>query len=101
MLMTYLLDWNLILNYVQTILLFSQLLKQKTKCQWSNKWPWCDFQMDIKLENVIQSRPKKPRARAIVLCKKSNITHPTIYFNNVQVQRANQQKLFCIIRDGK
>ena len=33
--------------------------------------------------------------------KKSNITHPIIYSNNVQEQRTNQQKHFSIILDGK
>ena len=33
--------------------------------------------------------------------KNSNINHPIIYFNNVQVQRANQQKHLGIILDKK
>ena len=33
--------------------------------------------------------------------KNSNITHPVIYFNNVQVQRANQQKHLGIILDER
>ena len=55
--------------------------------------------MGIQLENVIQSRP-------IILTKKktkknSNITHPIIYFNNFQPQRADQQKHLGIIFDEK
>ena len=36
--------------------------------------------------------PKKPAREVLFSRKNSNITHPNIYFNNVQVQRANQKK---------
>ena len=45
--------------------------------------------------------PKKPMQEVLFSRKNSNITHPTIYFNNVQVQRANQQKHLGIILDDK
>ena len=45
--------------------------------------------------------PKKPAQEVLFSRKNSNITHPTIYFNNVQVQRANQQKHLGIILDDK
>ena len=47
------------------------------------------------------SDPKKPAQEVLFSRKNSNITHPTIYFNNVQVQRANQQKHLGIILDDK
>ena len=31
----------------------------------------------------------------------SNMAHPVIYFNNIQVQRANRQKYLSIILDEK
>ena len=34
--------------------------------------------------------PKKPAQEVLFSRKNSNITHPIIYFNNVQVQRVNQ-----------
>ena len=52
------------LDYLQMILLFSQLLKVKKK---------------------------------LPVRTSSNITHPIIYFNNVQVQKANQQKHLDIL----
>ena len=45
--------------------------------------------------------PKKPAQEVLFSRKNSNITHPIIYFNNVQVQRANQQKHLGIILDEK
>ena len=36
--------------------------------------------------------PKKPRKRYCSLEKNLNVTHRIIYFNNVLVQRANEQK---------
>ena len=58
--------------------------------------------MGFLLENVIKPRSQKTRAKCIVFWKKnSNITHRIIYFNNVQVQRANQQKHLVIIFDEK
>ena len=38
----------------------------------------------------------------LLFCRtNSSITHPIIYFNNVQVQKANQQKHLDIILDEK
>ena len=45
--------------------------------------------------------PKKPAQEVLFSRKNLNITHPIIYFNNVQVQRANQQKHLGIIFDEK
>ena len=45
--------------------------------------------------------PNKPAQEVLFSRKNSNITHPIIYFNNVQVQRANQQKHLGIILDEK
>ena len=45
--------------------------------------------------------PGKPAQEVLFSRKNSNITHPIIHFNNVQVQRANQQKHLGIILDGK
>ena len=45
--------------------------------------------------------PKKPVQKVLLSRKNSNISHPIIYFNNVQVQRANQQKHLGIILDEK
>ena len=45
--------------------------------------------------------PNKPTQEVLFSRKNSNITHPIIYFNNVQVQRANQQKHSGITLDGK
>ena len=42
---------------------------------------------------------KKPAQKILFSRKNSNITHPTIHFNNVQVQRANQQRHLGIILD--
>ena len=46
--------------------------------------------MSIQLKNVVQSRTQKTRARGVQEVR-----------NNVQVQRANQQKHLGIILDGK
>ena len=41
--------------------------------------------------------PKKHAQEVLFSTKNSNMAHAVIYFNNVQVQRANQQKrLLCI-----
>ena len=45
--------------------------------------------------------PKKPAHEVLFSRKNLNITHPIIYFINVQVQRANQQKHLGIIFDEK
>ena len=45
--------------------------------------------------------PGKPAQEVLFSRKNSNITHPIIHFNNVQVQRANQQKHLGIILDEK
>ena len=45
--------------------------------------------------------PKKPTQEVLFSRKNSNITHPIIYFNNVHLQRANQQKHLGIIFDEK
>ena len=42
---------------------------------------------------------KKLAQKILFSRKNSNITHPTIHFNNVQVQRANQQRHLGIILD--
>ena len=57
---------------------------------WAYKWKM-SFNLDSKkhAQEVLFSR------------KNSNITSPIIYFNNVQVQRANQQKHLGIILDDK
>ena len=47
------------------------------------------------------SVPKKPAKEVLLSRKNSNITHPIIYYNNVQVQRADQQKHLGIIIDEK
>ena len=44
---------------------------------------------------------KNPRKRYYSLEKNSNIIHLIIHFNNVQVQRANQQRHLSIILDEK
>ena len=49
---------------------------------------------------MIQST-KKPAQEVLFSRKNSNITHPIIHFNNVQVQRANQQRHLGIILDEK
>ena len=41
--------------------------------------------------------PKKPTQEVLFSRKNSNITHPIIHFNNVEVQRANQQRHLGII----
>ena len=43
--------------------------------------------------------PNKPAQEVLFSRKNSNITHPIIHFNNVQVQRANQQRHLGIILD--
>ena len=45
--------------------------------------------------------PKKPVQKVLLSRKNSNISHPIIYFNNVQVQKPNQQKHLSIILDEK
>ena len=45
--------------------------------------------------------PKKPAQEVLFSRKNSNITPPIIHFNNVQVQRANQQRHLGIILDEK
>ena len=45
--------------------------------------------------------PNKPTQEVLFSRKNSNITYPIIYFNNVQVQRANQQKHSGITLDEK
>ena len=45
--------------------------------------------------------PGKPAQEVLFSRKNSNITHPIIHFNNVQVQRANQQRHLGIILDEK
>ena len=45
--------------------------------------------------------PKKPGQEVLFSRKSSNITDPIIHFNNVQVQRANQQRHLGIILDEK
>ena len=50
---------------------------------------------------TFQSRPKNPAQEVLFSGKDSNITHPIIYFDNVQVQRANQQKNLGKILDEK
>ena len=45
--------------------------------------------------------PKKPAQEVLFSRKNSNISHPIIHFNNVQVQRANQQRHLGIILDEK
>ena len=42
-----------------------------------------------------------PDAKGLFSRENSNITHPTMYFNNVQVHRANQQKHLGINLDDK
>ena len=44
---------------------------------------------------------KKPTQEVLFSRKNSNITHPIIHFNNVQVQGANQQRHLGIILDEK
>ena len=58
--------------------------------KWAYKWKM-SFNPD----------PKKPAQEVLFSRKNSNITHPIIYFNNVQVQRVNQQKYLGIILDDK
>ena len=41
--------------------------------------------------------PNKPAQEVLFSRKNSNITHPIIHFNNVQVQRANHQRHLGII----
>ena len=43
--------------------------------------------------------PKKPAQEILFSRKNANITHPIIHFNNVHVQRANQQRHLGIIID--
>ena len=57
---------------------------------WAYKWKM-SFNLD----------PKKHAQEILFSRKNSNITSPIIYFNNVQVQRANQQKHLGIILDDK
>ena len=45
--------------------------------------------------------PNKPTQEVLFPRKNSNIAHPIIYFNNVQVKRANRQKHLDIIFDEK
>ena len=45
--------------------------------------------------------PKKSAQKVLLSRKNSNISHPIIYFNNDQVQRANQQKHLGIILHKK
>ena len=45
--------------------------------------------------------PKNPEQDLLFSRKIANITYPIIYFNNVQVQRANQQKHLSTILDQK
>ena len=45
--------------------------------------------------------PKNPRKRYYSVEKNSNTTYPIISFNNVQIQRRNQQKPLGIILDEK
>ena len=45
--------------------------------------------------------PQRPTQEVLFSRKNSNITHPIIHFNNVQVQRANQQRHLGIIFDEK
>ena len=45
--------------------------------------------------------PKNPLTKNCSLEKNSNIIHPIIYFNDVLVQRANQQKHLGIVLDEK
>ena len=45
--------------------------------------------------------PNKSTQEVLFSRKNSNITHPIIHFNNVQVQRANQQRHLGIILDEK
>ena len=59
-----------------------------------SKWAY-DWKMSFNPD------PKKPVQEVLFFRKNSNITHPIIYFNNVQVQRANQQKHLVIILDKK
>ena len=87
---------------MQTKLLFSQMLTTKRKVpvieqtdldmtsRWAYNWKM-SFNTDHKnsAQDVLFSR------------KNSNMTHPVIYFNNIQVQRANRQKRLRIILDEK
>ena len=45
--------------------------------------------------------PGKPAQEVLFSRKNSNISHPIIHCNNVQVQRANQQRHLGIILDKK
>ena len=45
--------------------------------------------------------PKKPAQEVLFSGKISNITHPIIHFNNILVQRANQQRHLRIILHEK
>ena len=45
--------------------------------------------------------PRKPAHEVLFFRKTSNITHPIIHFDNVQVQRTNQQRHLGIILDEK
>ena len=45
--------------------------------------------------------PRKSAKEVLFSRKNSNITHPVIHFNNVQVQRPNQQRHLGIILDEK
>ena len=59
-----------------------------------SKWE-CNWKMSFNPD------PKKPAQEVLLSGRSSNITHPNIYFNYDQVQRANQQKHLDIILDGK
>ena len=49
------------------------------------------------LKMSVNPDPNKPLKEVLFSRKNSNIIHPIIYFNNVQVQRAIQQKHLGII----
>ena len=59
-----------------------------------SKWS-CNWKMSFNPD------PKKPAQEVLFSRKNLNITHPIIYFNNVQVQKPNQQKHLGIILDEK
>ena len=50
-----------------------------------SKWE-CNWKMSFNPD------PKKPAQEVLLSGRSSSITHPIIYFNYDQVQRANQQK---------
>ena len=76
------------------ILLFSQLLKTEESAS-----DLTNGHITGKVLFIHDS--KKPAQEVLFSRKSSNITHPVIYFNNVQVQRANKQKHLGIIFDEK